>query len=82
MSLRNELRARKEASRERMPPGVFDTIGGFVEELRAEGIAARAPQPGDRAPDFTLPNVHGEQIRLGDLLGRSAVVLAFYRGGW
>ena len=37
---------------------------------------------GDRAPDFALPNVRGEEIRLGDLLGRGAVVLAFYRGGW
>jgi hypothetical protein len=82
VSLRDELQARKAASRERMPPGAFDTIGGFVEELRASGIADRAPQPGDRAPDFTLPDLHGGQIRLGDLLGRSAVVLAFYRGGW
>lgn len=82
MSLRDELRERKEASRERMPPGVFETIGGFVEELRASGIADRAPKPGERAPDFALPNVRGEEIRLGDLLGRGAVVLAFYRGAW
>ena len=27
-------------------------------------------------------NGRGEEIRLGDLLGRTAVVLAFYRGSW
>lgn len=32
---------------------------------------------GERAPDFTLPNQDGEEVRLADLRGRS-VVLYFY----
>ena len=32
---------------------------------------------GERAPDFTLPNQDGEEVRLADLRSRS-VVLYFY----
>src|SRR6185312_9179308 len=37
---------------------------------------------GDKAPDFALPNVTGETIRLSQLLAKGPVVLIFYRGGW
>ena len=33
---------------------------------------------GDTAPDFTLPAQDGRQVRLADLLGKTAVVLYFY----
>jgi peroxiredoxin Q/BCP len=36
-----------------------------------------APEPGDVAPDFTLPEQHGEQVSLSDLQGKT-VVLYFY----
>ena len=35
-------------------------------------------KPGDRAPDFTLPDQTGETIRLGDELAVGPVVLFFY----
>ena len=38
---------------------------------------AAALQPGDKAPDFTLPSDDGGDIRLADLSGRT-VVLYFY----
>ena len=34
------------------------------------------------APDFSLPNVRGEEVRLSQLLAKGPVVLTFYRGGW
>jgi thioredoxin-dependent peroxiredoxin len=34
-------------------------------------------QPGDKAPDFTLPGQHGEDVSLSDLRGQT-VVLYFY----
>lgn len=44
--------------------------------------AAGGGQPlavGDRAPDFTLTDQHGQPVRLSDLLAsRQYVVLAFY----
>jgi peroxiredoxin Q/BCP len=35
------------------------------------------PEPGDLAPDFTLPDQHGDPVSLSDLRGRT-VVLYFY----
>jgi thioredoxin-dependent peroxiredoxin len=35
------------------------------------------PEPGDQAPDFTLPDQHGNAVKLSDLRGKT-VVLYFY----
>jgi peroxiredoxin len=35
---------------------------------------------GQEAPDFELPDLHGDQIRLSDFRGMKTVVLAFLRG--
>jgi peroxiredoxin len=41
----------------------------------------RVLRPGDPAPDFTLPAVHREgTVSLADYRGRTAVLLAFFRG--
>ena len=34
-------------------------------------------EPGDAAPDFTLPDQHGNPVKLSDLSGQT-VVLCFY----
>ncbi|MCR4289969.1 MAG: AhpC/TSA family protein, partial [Candidatus Scalindua sp.] len=39
-------------------------------------------KPGEKAPDFTLTNAFGEEIKLSDQLKKGPVVLAFYRGAW
>ncbi|HEX5091130.1 MAG TPA: peroxiredoxin-like family protein, partial [Burkholderiales bacterium] len=53
-----------------------------VDELAASGVAARAVQDGEQAPDFALPNAKGAVVKLSALLARGPVVLTFYRGGW
>lgn len=35
-------------------------------------------QPGDKAPDFTLPSSNGGMVRLRDFKGKKRVVLYFY----
>jgi hypothetical protein len=82
LSLTEALRITRETAPQRMPPEQISATERMIASLVAAGIGERAPKAGDEAPDFSLPNVRGEEIRLGDLLGRSAVVLAFYRGGW
>lgn len=81
MSLRDDLLAQRQRSAERYGPEGMAVIEGAIDELRAAG-APGAPKLGDTAPLFTLPSARGDRISLGDLLGRRAVVLAFYRGGW
>lgn len=76
------LRELRESAGTRMAPEQLAAIERMVEELTGEGYGERAPRVGQTAPDFALPNVRGEEIRLGDNLGRRAVVLAFYRGAW
>ena len=76
------LDAQRERSRAAMGDQRFAEVTAAIEQLRASGVAARAPAVGTAAPDFELPDLHGETFRLGDLLGRRAVVLAFYRGSW
>ena len=80
--LSEQLLAQFERSRARRPPELVATLERGIETLRASHFVEAALKVGQRAPDFALPNVRGETIRLGDLLGRRAVVLAFYRGGW
>ena len=33
---------------------------------------------GDEAPDFTLPNTQGKQVKLSDFRGKHVVVVAFF----
>ncbi len=49
-------------------------------ELKDTCIENRALRVGDRMPDFSLPNQHGEMRRFVDFLADSMVVLNIYRG--
>jgi peroxiredoxin len=53
-----------------------------LEKLMNSEAGDAAPREGDRAPDFSLPNVKGGDIKLSDKLEQGPVVLNFYRGGW
>jgi thioredoxin-dependent peroxiredoxin len=37
---------------------------------------------GDKAPDFTLLNQDGKEVKLSAVVKKSNVVLVFYRGWW
>jgi hypothetical protein len=80
--LQNALDEQRHRSAEKRPGEVTARVDAFRERLAKTGIAEKARRVGDSAPDFTLPDALGRAIRLGDLLGRGPVVLAFYRGGW
>ena len=53
-----------------------------TEELVAKGIRKSALKVGDSVQDFILMDVHGNPVRLWDLLKRGPTVISFYRGGW
>jgi len=56
--------------------------GNFVFARRVPS-ASGAPQPGQTAPDFTLPDATGKPVTLSELRKTNrAVLLIFYRGYW
>ena len=61
---------------------IFTTIAASI--IGVVNVATRRSEssvnlrPGDVAPDFTLEGSDGRTYRLTDLIGRSAVVLAWF----
>lgn len=52
-------------------------------ELRQVPASTGAPQVGQKAPEFSLPDQNNKPVALADLLsGSKGAVLIFYRGFW
>jgi len=64
------------------PKPAFNTIKDEKANFLAVFDPSKAPQVGDRFPDFDLSNAYGEQVRTTDLLASSAFLITFYRGEW
>lgn len=82
MNLAQQLEAFHDGLRERVEPKTKLLLEQAEAELIASGIADRAVQPGEPAPDFTLADPCGTEVRLSDRLRQGPVVLLFVRGGW
>ena len=80
--LSDRLAAVKQAIRKSHGPEVMETQADLVQALRSAGVGRDAVTVGDRAPDFSLPDQVGAQVRLGDLLKLGSLVLSFFRGAW
>lgn len=81
-SLQTAIDEYNAAKKEKMSAEVLMTMARTTTELKNTGIENRALRAGDRIPEFTLPNQHGEMRRFADFLTESTVVLNIYRGGW
>ena len=81
-SLQQQLDARAAASAAKASPEAKAAVMATLEELRRAQITQKAIQVGDKAPDFALPGIGGQTVRLSDLLQEGPVVVAWYRGGW
>lgn len=82
MGLEQQLAALKAEFARTAPAGRPALYEAKIEELRASFAMEAAIGVGDPAPDFVLPNAHGEMLSLADLLRSGPVVVTFYRGGW
>ncbi|HVW18879.1 MAG TPA: peroxiredoxin-like family protein [Solirubrobacteraceae bacterium] len=80
-TLGDELRAWVEKARANRSDEVNAAMDELVESLR-ETTATATLRVGDPAPGFALPDAHGREMRLDNLLAHGPVVLVFYRGGW
>lgn len=82
MSLHEELENVSRMIAEQAPPEMIEQFMNFIKGMAENGVTANAPQPGDKAPDFALPNAVGDTVVLDDLLSRGPAVVTFYRGRW
>lgn len=81
MALQQELDAVRTGFAEKMPEraGMYDNK---VDELRRKFPVGQALRAGDLAPDFILPDAHGNPVSLSERLHAGPVAVVFYRGGW
>jgi peroxiredoxin len=82
MSLSTELNAFRAEFMEKVPAAIREAMTKADLALAASGINERALKAGAMAPDFILPDVHGNKVQLSTLLAKGPVVVSFYRGGW
>lgn len=76
------LDEQRERSAAKRTPETNEQLARGLARIRELAIPERAVAVGDPAPPFVLPAADGRDVRLGDLLARGPVVLAFYRGVW
>ena len=57
---------------------VFALLVGCASTAQSPGPSAEV---GDKAPDFSLLDVSGNEVRLSDFRGKENVVLFFYVNG-
>jgi peroxiredoxin len=82
MLLNQQLEELTTKLRSMVPAERLATIDRAAEDLQASGLAARALQAGERAPQFELPDGEGILWRAQDLLHHGPLVMVFYRGRW
>ncbi len=67
---------------EQLPPELMATFYSSIETLVKTDIAKHSLKVGEKAPDFTLPDTFGKQVKLSELLQHGPAVVTFYRGEW
>ena len=69
-------------------PGIFGArAGGLQESIYSVGELKPVDSKlnvavGERAPDFSLPSLKGEEVSLSQFLGKKNVVLSFVPAAW
>lgn len=76
-SLKDQLNARKEQSKNKVPAEVKKIMQKATEDLKASGIEEKSLKEGKKVPDFKL----GDKS-IKDFYSKGVTVVTFYRGGW
>jgi len=82
MSLHNDIQNFMEQFLKQVPEDIQKVMQEEAERLAQSGIAEKSLKEGDKAPQFSLPNIFGKEIASQELLARGPLVVSFYRGGW
>jgi peroxiredoxin len=82
MSLQTSLESAYADFQKAAPQPVLDTFSAGITELKTTFDPAKAIQPGQAFPAFTLPSATGTPISSADLLSKGPLLISFYRGEW
>ena len=80
-SLAERLQAFADAVGE-LGPIFQSSVDDLVARLRAHDVGDNAPKPGEKMPDFVLPDERGQLVSLEQLLEKGPVAVTFHRGHW
>ena len=80
-SLAERLQAFADAVRE-LGPIFQSSVDDLVARLRAHDVGDNSPKPGEKMPNFVLPNEKGQLVGLDQLLQKGPVAVTFHRGHW
>ncbi len=67
---------------EQLPGEVLQAFGANLNELIEQKIDQKALTIGDQAPDISMLDTDGKEIKLYDLLKNGPVIINFFRGNW
>ncbi len=81
-SLKAKLQQVSDSSAARMGADMIKKFEQSVEQVRAQGVEAKALKVGAAAPDFELPEARGKTVSLSAMTKEGPVVLVWYRGAW
>ncbi len=82
MKLQDKLNEQRRQFESSAPPEVLAVMHRATADLEKSGIMDNVLKTGDRAPEFSLPDVNGQSVNLTELLTRGPLVTIFYRGVW
>ena len=66
----------------RLSPEFAGVVDRMVARLADNGVGLAAPRPGERMPEFVLPDDAGRLVSLSQLLDKGPAVISFNRGHW
>jgi peroxiredoxin len=81
-TLQQQIEAFQAQLAKQLPPEMLAELAKSSAALIQTGIAQQSVKTGEQAPDFTLPDVFGNEVTLSELLKQGPVVVTFYRGEW
>ena len=79
-SLNSKLSEAKEKFQSTAPAETVQHFTAFIDDLKSSNIPGKALAVSRKAPDFSLPNALGVNVRLSQLLEHGPVILTWYRG--
>jgi hypothetical protein len=82
MSLKDDIQGYIAQFLQKVPKDIQKIMQDEAEILAQSGITEKSLKVGDRAPAFSLPDIHGNLVSSETLLVRGPLVVSFYRGGW